>query len=88
MSKERKAKRRTRTRRERPLAPGRAGWSISEYFPGQVGFGGRTTFHALPEPLRPRYIKIGRLNVITEPPAEYLKRLEQVEQPIQLQQAA
>jgi hypothetical protein len=89
MSKRRKAKvKRTRTKRERPLAPGRAGWSIEEYFPGQVGFGGRTTFHALTPELKPRHIQIGRRNVITEPASEYLKRLEQVGQPIRLVRAA
>jgi hypothetical protein len=89
MDKQRRAKRQ-RTKRERQLAPGRAGWSIPEYFPNVVGFGGRTSFYALPDDAKPRHIRVGRTVVIIEPPADYLRRLEEisVRQPIEFRRAA
>lgn len=79
----------TRTKTERKIGPDRSGWSIAEYFPHAVGFGGRTTFYALPEEEKPRHIKVGRILVITEPPREYIKRLEQIaaKRPIELRAA-
>ncbi len=39
-----------------------------------VGFG-RTTFYALPPPLKPRTVKIGERTIIIESPADYLERI-------------
>lgn len=79
-----------RTKRERPLSPSRAGWSIPEYFPGVTGFGGRVTFYVLPEEAKPRYIRIGCKITIIEPGPEYLHRLAQLsaKTPIQFRRAA
>lgn len=79
-----------RTTRERVLAPGRAGWSIPEYFPGLCGFGGRTSFYALPEEARPRHIRVGKRIVIVEAPSAYLDRLVKLEKtrPIEFRRAA
>lgn len=80
----------TRTNPERELAPGRSGWSVKEYFPGQTGFGGPTSFHCLPDEMRPRHIRVGNRIVIIEASREYLERLAELskKRPIEFRRAA
>jgi hypothetical protein len=55
----------------------RAGWSIREYLP-LIGIG-ETTYHTLPPEQKPKYIKIGRRTIITEPPRAYVDRLARMQ---------
>lgn len=79
-----------RAKKPRQLtAPQAAGWRIGEYFPHLVGFGGESTYHALPDEARPHHIRVGRSVIITETPAAYLARLAKISarRPIQLKPA-
>jgi hypothetical protein len=83
-------KARTRKQTVRKESPASFGWPVREYFPHKIGFGGPTTFHALPEEAKPKHIYIGNKIIIIEEAREYAARLASLSEkhPIQLRRAA
>jgi hypothetical protein len=61
---------------EKPIQP--AGLRPREFW-GAVGIS-RAGGYALPAELQPRSIKLGRSRVITERPADYLKRIAELQE--------
>lgn len=61
---------------EKPIQP--AGLRPREFW-GAVGIS-RAGGYALPAELQPRSIKLGRSRIITEQPADYLKRIAELQE--------
>lgn len=57
----------------KPDNPYRAGWSINDWCKS-VDLA-RATLYTLPPTLQPSSVKIGKRRIITEQPADFLKRL-------------